>query len=119
MLLSLLLKNLPRILIAMTRRPLSASISRTVMTVSYRIELPTFLVESVFVATCGCTFENCDHTRHSDRTYLSENIIHGFARSRIAPSQEAHQAQDLDLEEWVRNPGNIVFGTISSSHQCF
>lgn len=51
MLLSLLLKNFPRILIAITRKPLSASISRTVKTVSYRIEFPTFLVESVFVAT--------------------------------------------------------------------
>lgn len=37
---------------AMTRSPLSASISSTVMTVSYRMELPTFLVESVLVATC-------------------------------------------------------------------
>ena len=50
-LLSLLLKNFPRMLIAMTRRPPSASISRTVKTVSYKIELPTFLVESVLVAT--------------------------------------------------------------------
>ena len=50
-LLSRLLRNLPRILIAITRRPLSASISNTVSTVSYRIELPTFFVESVFVAT--------------------------------------------------------------------
>lgn len=52
MLLSRLLRNFPRILIAMTRKPLSASISRTVITVSYRIEFPTFFVESVFVATC-------------------------------------------------------------------
>lgn len=53
MLLSLLLKNFPRMLIAMTLRPLSASISRTVKTVSYRIEFPTFFVESVLVATCA------------------------------------------------------------------
>lgn len=51
MLLSRLLKNLPRMLIAMTRNPLSASMSRTVKTVSYRMEFPTFLLESVFVAT--------------------------------------------------------------------
>lgn len=51
MLLSRLLRNLPRMLMAMTRRPLSASISRTVITVSYKMELPTFFVESVFVAT--------------------------------------------------------------------
>ncbi len=51
MLLSRLLKNLPKMLIAMTRSPLSASISRTVMTVSYRMELPTFFEESVLVAT--------------------------------------------------------------------
>lgn len=36
---------------AMTRRPVSASISRTVRTVSYKIELPTFFDESVLVAT--------------------------------------------------------------------
>lgn len=35
----------------MTLNPLSASISRTVKTVSYSIEFPTFFVESVFVAT--------------------------------------------------------------------
>ena len=51
MLLSLLLRNFPRILMAITRKLLSASISKTVRTVSYRIEFPTFLVESVFVAT--------------------------------------------------------------------
>ena len=51
MLLSRLLKNFPRMLMAMTRSPLSASISSTVRTVSYRMELPTFFVESVFVAT--------------------------------------------------------------------
>lgn len=52
-LLSRLLRNLPRMLMAMTRRPLSASISNTVRTVSYRIEFPTFFVESVLVATCA------------------------------------------------------------------
>lgn len=51
MLLSLLLKNLPRMFIAMTRKPVSASISSTVNTVSYKIEFPTFFDESVFVAT--------------------------------------------------------------------
>lgn len=51
MLLSLFPKNFPRMLIAMTRSPLSASISRTARTVSYRIEFPTFFDESVFVAT--------------------------------------------------------------------
>lgn len=52
MLLSRLVKNFPKILIAITRNPESASISSTVKTVSYRIELPTFLDESVLVATC-------------------------------------------------------------------
>jgi len=51
MLLSRLLKNFPRMLIAITRRPVSASISRTVKTVSYRMAFPTFFVPSVFVAT--------------------------------------------------------------------
>ena len=56
---------MPRMLIAITRKPLSASISRIVRTVSYRIELPTFLEESVFVATYEWSetrnyAENCD-----------------------------------------------------------
>lgn len=50
-LLSRFVKNFPRMLIAITLKPLSASISRTVNTVSYSIEFPTFFVESVFVAT--------------------------------------------------------------------
>lgn len=53
MLLSRLLKNLPKMLIAITRSPSSASISSTARTVSYKIEFPTFLVESVLVATCA------------------------------------------------------------------
>src|ERR1700722_62090 len=50
-LLSRLLRNFPRILIAITRKPVSASISKMVKTVSYKIEFPTFFVESVLVAT--------------------------------------------------------------------
>lgn len=53
MLLSLLPKNLPRMLIAITRSPDSASISKMVKTASYRIELPTFFAPSVLVATCA------------------------------------------------------------------
>jgi len=51
MLLSLFVKNLPKILMANTRRPLSDLISMIVKTVSYNIEFPTFLADSVFVAT--------------------------------------------------------------------
>ena len=38
---------------AMTRNDCSASTSRMVKTVSYRIAFPTFLEDSVFVATCA------------------------------------------------------------------
>lgn len=38
---------------AITRKPVSASISSTVSTVSYKMEFPTFFAESVFVATFG------------------------------------------------------------------
>ncbi len=51
MLLSLLLKNFPRMLMARTRRALSDGVSMIVSTVSYKIELPTFLDDSVLVAT--------------------------------------------------------------------
>ena len=81
MLLSRLLKNLPRILIAITRKPLSASISSTVMTVSYRMEFPTFLDESVFVATCMgierlVKIHGATSTR---RTHLCKNVVHCLA----------------------------------------
>ena len=52
-LLSLFVRNFPRILTPSTRRPESASMSKIVRTDSYRIELPTFFEESVFVATCA------------------------------------------------------------------
>lgn len=51
MLLSRLPKNLPKMLMAITLRPDSASMSKIVKTASYRIEFPTFLADSVFVAT--------------------------------------------------------------------
>lgn len=50
-LLSRLLKNLPSMLIAMTLKPCCASISRMVKTASYKMLFPTFLLESVLVAT--------------------------------------------------------------------
>lgn len=53
-LLSRLERNFPRMLTPSTRRPESASMSRIVRTASYRIEFPTFLDDSVLVATCVC-----------------------------------------------------------------
>jgi hypothetical protein len=50
-LLSRLDKNLPRILIASTRRPPLSSMLMIVSTHSYRIAFPAFLFDSVFVAT--------------------------------------------------------------------
>lgn len=50
--LSLFERNLPRILMARTRSPLSDWISMMVSTVSYKMAWPTFLPDSVFVATC-------------------------------------------------------------------
>jgi hypothetical protein len=53
MLLSLLIKNRPRMLTANTRKPDSLSTFMIVCTVSYRIALPAFLLASVLVATCA------------------------------------------------------------------
>lgn len=50
-LLSRLDKNLPKILIASTRKPPLSSILIIVSTHSYRIAFPAFLFDSVFVAT--------------------------------------------------------------------
>lgn len=51
MFLSLLRRNLPRMLTARTLRPDSESMSMMESTVSYKIALPTFLLVSVLVAT--------------------------------------------------------------------
>lgn len=85
---------------AMTRRPLSASISRTVSTVSYSIEFPTFFVESVLVATCKN--ENMKSRYLFEvNTHLSKNIVHSFARLCIAFSEETQQAQNFHLQKWI------------------
>lgn len=70
---------------AMTLKPLSASISSTVMTVSYRIELPTFFVESVLVAT----YEGIDGTTrlHTNDAYLGQDIVHGLTSLLVALSK--------------------------------
>lgn len=51
MFLSGLRRKRPRMLIASTRNPLSALIFMIVRAHSYRIAFPTFLADSVFVAT--------------------------------------------------------------------
>jgi hypothetical protein len=51
MFLSGLRRKRPRMLIASTRRPLSARIFMIVRAHSYRIALPTFFADSVLVAT--------------------------------------------------------------------
>lgn len=51
MLLSRFDKNLPKILIARTRRPLVASMPIIVSTHSYKMAFPAFLFDSVLVAT--------------------------------------------------------------------
>ncbi len=64
MLLSLLRRKRPRMLTAITFSPLSDSMLMIVCTDSYKIEFPTFLVLSVFVATyCSRLdkgFSNCN-----------------------------------------------------------
>ena len=68
-LLSRLDKNFPRMLIAITRKPVSASISSTVNTVSYRMEFPTFFVESVLVAT-SISNEHSNKITGGEKTHL-------------------------------------------------
>lgn len=45
-------KNLPKILMASTRKPPLSSMLMIVATHSYRIAFPAFLFDSVLVATC-------------------------------------------------------------------
>jgi hypothetical protein len=75
-------------LIAITRRPLSDSISRIVKTVSYRIELPTFLDESVFVATYEADHQSQQNDKpRPELVHLCQDIIHSFTRFCIPLSQ--------------------------------
>lgn len=103
---------------AMTRRPLSASISRTVETVSYRIEFPTFLLPSVFVATWKDGKMRLSPKSQST-THLRQNIVHRFARLRVILAQQSQQTEDLDLEEWVRDPRYIVLRAVTGGDKGF
>lgn len=109
MLLSLFPRNLPRMLIAITRKPLSASISRIVKTVSYRIEFPTFLADSVLVATYA------RQPRHADSrvAYLRQDVVHRLARLDVALAQHAQETEHLDLQERVRDAAHVVLRRVS------
>lgn len=84
MLLSRFDKNLPRILIASTRRPLVASIPIIVSTHSYRIAFPAFLFNSVFEATCRRNTESniMFNTHPINSSY--NRITHDFNLGSIA-----------------------------------
>ena len=89
----------------MTRSPLSASISRTVNTVSYSIEFPTFLVESVLVATFAKSEDIALRSAH-----LRQNIIHRLARCCISSSQKPQKSQHLRLQKGIGDAAHVVFG---------
>lgn len=77
-------------LIAITRKPLSASISRTVITVSYRMELPTFFVESVFVATWNRSqFQPTCQQAQQGQTWARISFIVSLAFSSPLPSRRS------------------------------
>lgn len=103
---------------AITRSPVSASISRTVRTVSYKIELPTFFDESVLVATCVPTLSS-NAIRAELCTNLRQNIVHRLTRLLVALAEHTQQPQDLHLEEWVCDTGYIVFWAVSCGHEGF
>jgi hypothetical protein len=45
---------------------------------------------------------------------LSQYVVHGLTGLRIAPAQDAHETEDLDLQERIRDAGNVVFGAVAS-----
>jgi hypothetical protein len=47
------------------------------------------------------------------RRDLREDVVHRVARRRVAPPQDPHQPQDLDLEERVRDPRHVVLGAVA------
>ncbi len=105
-------------LMAMTRRPLSASISKTVKTVSYRIELPTFLDESVLVATYSTRSASLRISSPKE-SYLSKDVIHGVTGRRVVLAENSKEFQDLDLEERIGDASNIMFRGVSSRDKRF
>lgn len=82
------------------------------------MELPTFLADSVLVATCGprtvaqersrevekgkregdeLTVSAARQSRRTAEAHLSQNIVHRFARLGVVLSKHPQQPQDLDL----------------------
>lgn len=79
------------------------------------MELPTFLADSVLVATCGSrtvareksrgrreegdelTVSAARQSRRTAEAHLSQNIVHRFARLGVVLSKHPQQPQDLDL----------------------
>lgn len=84
MLLSRFDKNLPRILIASTRKPLVASIPIIVSTHSYRIAFPAFLFNSVFEATCRRKTDSDIKFNTHQINYSYNGITHDFSLGSIA-----------------------------------
>lgn len=110
MLLSLFDKNFPRMFTPSTRRPESASMSRIVSTASYRMEFPTFLEESVFVATCMVSLDSCFLIQ---RTYLREDVVDLLADMSVAARENSQQLQDLALNKGICNACYVVLRRIS------
>jgi hypothetical protein len=77
--------------------------------------LPTFRVESVFVATwrANSAFQTQKARRLPN---LSKNIVHFFACFGIAFAKDGEQSQNLDLEEGICDTRNIVFWAVSGRH---
>ncbi len=78
--------------------------------------MPTFLVESVFVATCHA-LNDMVMSVETSVPHLGKNIVHGLTCSHIAFAQQTHEAQDLDLEKWICDARDVVFGTVSCGHE--
>lgn len=102
-LLSLLLRNLPSILIAITRKPVSASISRTVSTVSYKMEFPTFFDESVLVATY-----NDVRSMHDENAWSTKLPVRGYHSSSRLPLRRICPKVWVIARSWPEEMGLLI-----------
>lgn len=79
------------------------------------MEFPTFLEESVFVATCTC--QRPCLARRAHEPYLCKNIVDLLTGLRITPAKDTQQAQDLDLKEGVGDTVDVMLGGIARARE--
>ena len=49
---------------------------------------------------------------------MGEDVVHRLTCLGVAFSKDSEKAEDFDLEEWVGDTGDIVFGAVPRRDKC-